>query len=138
MILSVCVCVCVQDEEGVPVVLRHLPEYKELLELKRMKRMKKHKLQEIQAESSMALHHGYKCDVCGVEPIQGLRWHCQDCPSDNAVDLYSDCLYKTESHAPSHHLEPVHHHETFLDMDYSLAQTPGYNYLDPSYYPANR
>jgi hypothetical protein len=49
--------VYVQDEEGVPVELRHLPEYKELLELKRLK---KHKLQEIQAESSMALHHGYK------------------------------------------------------------------------------
>ncbi|KAM9426953.1 uncharacterized protein ACWYII_018722 isoform 4-T4 [Salvelinus alpinus] len=126
------------DEEGVPEELRHLPEYKELLELKRMK---KHKLQEIQAESSMALHHGYKCDVCGVEPIQGLRWHCQDCPSDNAVDFCSncsDCLYKTESHVPSHHLEPVHHHETFLDRDYYLAQTPGYNYLDPNYYPANR
>ncbi|XP_055738390.1 ZZ-type zinc finger-containing protein 3-like isoform X1 [Salvelinus fontinalis] len=123
------------DEEGVPVELRHLPEYKELLELKRMK---KHKLQEIQAESSMALHHGYKCDVCGMQPIQGLRWHCQDCPSDNAVDFCSDCLYKTESHAPSHHLEPVHHHETFLDRDYCLAQTPGYNYLDPNYYPANR
>ncbi|XP_036821911.1 ZZ-type zinc finger-containing protein 3 isoform X1 [Oncorhynchus mykiss] len=126
------------DEEGVPVELRHLPEYKELLELKRMK---KHKLQEIQAESSMALHHGYKCDVCGVEPIQGVRWHCQDCPSDNAVDFCSncsDCLYKTESHLPSHHLEPVHHHETFLDRDYCLAQTPGYNYLDPNYYPANR
>ncbi|XP_064862072.1 ZZ-type zinc finger-containing protein 3-like [Oncorhynchus nerka] len=126
------------DEEGVPVELRHLPEYKELLELKRMK---KHKLQEIQAESSMALHHGYKCDVCGVEPIQGMRWHCQDCPSDNAVDFCSncsDCLYKTESHLPSHHLEPVHHHETFLDRDYCLTQTPGYNYLDPNYYPANR
>uniref|UniRef100_A0A8C7JLH5 ZZ-type zinc finger-containing protein 3 n=1 Tax=Oncorhynchus kisutch TaxID=8019 RepID=A0A8C7JLH5_ONCKI len=126
------------DEEGVPVELRHLPEYKELLELKRMK---KHKLQEIQAECSMALHHGYKCDVCGVEPIQGVRWHCQDCPSDNAVDFCSNCsgcLYKTESHLPSHHLEPVHHHETFLDRDYCLAQTPGYNYLDPNYYPANR
>ncbi|XP_064818858.1 ZZ-type zinc finger-containing protein 3-like isoform X2 [Oncorhynchus masou masou] len=81
------------------------------------------------------------CDVCGVEPIQGVRWHCQDCPSDNAVDFCSncsDCLYKTESHLPSHHLEPVHHHETFLDRDYCLAQTPGYNYLDPNYYPANR
>uniref|UniRef100_A0AAZ3NYU8 ZZ-type zinc finger-containing protein 3 n=1 Tax=Oncorhynchus tshawytscha TaxID=74940 RepID=A0AAZ3NYU8_ONCTS len=140
--VSVCVyvsaCVYVQDEECVPVELRHLPEYKELLELKRMK---KHKLQEIQAESSMALHHGYKCDVCGVEPIQGVRWHCQDCPSDNAVDFCSncsDCLYKTESHTPDHHLEPVHHHETFLDRDYCLAQTPGYNYLDPNYYPANR
>ncbi|KAK6302225.1 hypothetical protein J4Q44_G00265800 [Coregonus suidteri] len=126
------------DEDGVPVELRHLPEYKELLELKRMK---KHKLQEIQAESGMALHHGYKCDVCGVEPIQGVRWHCQDCPSYNAVDFCSncsDCLYKTESHAPGHRLEPVYHHETFLDRDYCLDQTPGYNYLDPNYYPANR
>ncbi|XP_034146644.1 ZZ-type zinc finger-containing protein 3 isoform X2 [Esox lucius] len=125
------------DEEGVPLELRHLPEYKELLELKRMK---KHKLQEIQSESSTTIHHGYKCDVCGVEPIQGVRWHCQDCPSDNAVDFCSncsDCLFQTERHHPSHHLEPVYHH-TFLDKDYCLAQTPGYNYLDPNYYPANR
>ncbi|KAJ8011042.1 hypothetical protein DPEC_G00054080 [Dallia pectoralis] len=126
------------DEDGVPVELRHLPEYQELLELKRMK---KHKLQEIQLESSMTLHHGYKCDVCGVDPIQGVRWHCQDCPSDNAVDFCSncsDCLYQTERHHPTHRLDPIYQHDTFLDKDYCLAQTPGYNYLDPNYYPANR
>uniref|UniRef100_A0A9J8AJB3 ZZ-type zinc finger-containing protein 3 n=1 Tax=Cyprinus carpio carpio TaxID=630221 RepID=A0A9J8AJB3_CYPCA len=45
------------DEDGVPVELRHLPEYKELLELKKLK---KQKLQEIQAESAVTQHVGYK------------------------------------------------------------------------------
>ncbi|KTG01722.1 hypothetical protein cypCar_00029701, partial [Cyprinus carpio] len=86
------------DEDGVPVELRHLPEYKELLELKKLK---KQKLQEIQAESA--------CDVCGMEPIQGVRWHCQDCPRDNAMDFCSscsNCFFKTETHKPTHRLEP--------------------------------
>ncbi|XP_071368897.1 ZZ-type zinc finger-containing protein 3-like isoform X3 [Centroberyx affinis] len=125
------------DEEGVPVELRHLPEYKELLELKRLK---KQKLREIQ-ESAVVQHIGYKCDVCGMEPIQGVRWHCQDCPQDNAVDFCSncsDCLFKTETHKPNHHLEPVYQSETFLDRDYCLPQSTGYNYLDPNYFPANR
>ncbi|XP_016333605.1 ZZ-type zinc finger-containing protein 3-like [Sinocyclocheilus anshuiensis] len=126
------------DEEGVPVELRHLPEYKELLELKKLK---KQKLQEIQAESALMQHVGYKCDLCGIEPIQGVRWHCQDCPQDNAVDLCSscsDCLFKTETHKPTHRLEPVCQAETFLDKDYCLPQSTGYNYLDPNYFPANR
>ncbi|KAM4604817.1 ZZ-type zinc finger-containing protein 3 [Polymixia lowei] len=126
------------DEEGVPMELRHLPEYKELLELKRLK---KQKLREIQEESTVVQHPGYKCDVCGMEPIQGVRWHCQDCPRDNAVDFCSncsDCLFKTETHKPNHHLEPVYQAETFLDRDYCLPQSTGYNYLDPNYFPANR
>lgn len=32
-----------------------------------------------------------QCDVCGVDPIQGVRWHCQDCPQDNSVDFCSNC-----------------------------------------------
>lgn len=50
-----------QDEDGVPVELRHLPEYKELLELKKLK---KQKLQEIQAESALTQHIGYKVHIC--------------------------------------------------------------------------
>lgn len=46
-----------QDEEGVPVELRHLPEYKELLELKRLRKQKIH---ELQSESSITQHIGYK------------------------------------------------------------------------------
>ncbi|XP_056599196.1 ZZ-type zinc finger-containing protein 3 [Triplophysa dalaica] len=126
------------DEDGVPVELRHLPEYKELLELKKLK---KQKLQEIHAESALTQHIGYKCDMCGMEPIQGVRWHCQDCLQDNAVDFCStcsDCPFKTETHKPTHRLEPVYQVETFLDKDYCLPQNTGYNYLDPNYYPANR
>ncbi|XP_008277861.1 ZZ-type zinc finger-containing protein 3 isoform X2 [Stegastes partitus] len=126
------------DDESVPVELRNLPEYKELLELKRLK---KQKLQEIQEDKAGVQHVGYKCDVCGMEPIQGVRWHCQDCPQDNSVDFCSncsDCLFKTETHKPNHHLEPVYQPDTFLDRDYCLPQSTGYNYLDPNYFPANR
>lgn len=82
-----------------------------------------------------------QCDVCGMEPIQGVRWHCQDCPQDNSVDFCSncsDCLFKTETHKPNHHLEPVHTTDSCLDRDYCLPQSTGYNYLDPNYFPANR
>uniref|UniRef100_A0A8D0CM28 ZZ-type zinc finger-containing protein 3 n=1 Tax=Sander lucioperca TaxID=283035 RepID=A0A8D0CM28_SANLU len=126
------------DEEAIPVELRNLPEYKELLELKRLK---KQTLQEIQEDRAGMLHVGYKCDVCGMDPIQGVRWHCQDCPQDNSVDFCSncsDCLFKTETHKPNHHLEPVHQSDAFLDRDYCLPQSTGYNYLDPNYFPANR
>lgn len=126
------------DEETIPVELRNLPEYKELLELKRLK---KQALQEIHEDKAGVRHVGYKCDVCGMEPIQGVRWHCQDCPQDNSVDFCSncsDCLFKTETHKPNHHLEPVHQPDTFLDRDYCLPQSTGYNYLDPNYFPANR
>ncbi|XP_066548639.1 ZZ-type zinc finger-containing protein 3 isoform X2 [Amia ocellicauda] len=125
------------DEESIPVEYRHLPEYKELLQLKKMK---KQKLQEIHAES-IVQHVGFKCDNCGVDPIPGVRLHCQDCPPENSVDLCgncSDCLLKTEIHKPDHHLEPVYRAETFLDRDYCMPQTTGYNYLDPNYFPANR
>ncbi len=47
-------------------------------------------------------------------------------------------LFKTETHKPTHRLEPVCQAETFLDKDYCLPQNTGYNYLDPNYFPANR
>lgn len=46
-----------QDEDVVPVELRHLPEYKELQELKRLR---KRKIHELQSESTLAQHVGYK------------------------------------------------------------------------------
>ncbi|KAG9334077.1 hypothetical protein JZ751_009169 [Albula glossodonta] len=136
-----------RDEDGIPVEYRSLPEYKELLELKKLK---KHKIHEIHAENTLTQHMGYKvssaltppkCDGCGTEPIQGVRWHCRDCPQDIAIDFCSncsDCMFKTETHMPSHQLEPVYQAETFLDRDYCLPHSAGYNYLDPNYFPANR
>uniref|UniRef100_A0A5F8HB62 ZZ-type zinc finger-containing protein 3 n=1 Tax=Monodelphis domestica TaxID=13616 RepID=A0A5F8HB62_MONDO len=126
------------DEESIPVSHRGFPEYKELLELKKLK---KQKLQQMQAESGFVQHAGFKCDNCGMEPIQGIRWHCQDCPQDVSLDFCdscSDCLHETDLHKEDHQLEPVYRAETFLDRDYCVPQGASYSYLDPNYFPANR
>lgn len=47
-------------------------------------------------------------------------------------------IFKSETHTPNHHLEPVQQPDTYLDRDYCLPQSTGYNYLDPNYFPANR
>nr|XP_031321278.1 ZZ-type zinc finger-containing protein 3 isoform X3 [Camelus dromedarius] len=126
------------DEESIPIMYRNLPEYKELLQFKKLK---KQKLQQMQAESGFVQHVGFKCDSCGVEPIQGVRWHCQDCPPEMSLDFCdscSDCLHETDIHKEDHQLEPVYRSETFLDRDYCVSQGTSYNYLDPNYFPANR
>ncbi|XP_059583949.1 ZZ-type zinc finger-containing protein 3 isoform X3 [Alligator mississippiensis] len=128
----------ISDEESIPITYRELPEYKELLELKKLK---KHKLQQMHAESGFVQHVGFKCDNCGIEPIQGVRWHCQDCPQEMSLDFCdscSDCLHETEIHKEDHQLEPIYRAETFLDRDYCMSQGTSYNYLDPNYFPANR
>ncbi|XP_071984083.1 ZZ-type zinc finger-containing protein 3 [Engystomops pustulosus] len=126
------------DDETIPSSCRGLAEYKELLELKKLK---KQRFQQMEAESGYVQHHGYKCDNCGIDPIQGIRWHCQDCPQQMSVDFCdscSDCLYETQTHKEDHHLEPRYRAETFLDRDYCLPHSTSYNYLDPNYFPANR
>ncbi|XP_033261855.1 ZZ-type zinc finger-containing protein 3 isoform X5 [Orcinus orca] len=126
------------DEESIPIMYRNLPEYKELLQFKKLK---KQKLQQMQAESGFVQHVGFKCDNCGIEPIQGVRWHCQDCPPEMSLDFCdscSDCLHETDIHKEDHQLEPVYRSETFLDRDYCVSQGTSYNYLDPNYFPANR
>lgn len=55
-----------QDEESVPMELRNLPEYKELLQLKRLK---KQKLQEIREDNGAVQHLGYK-----VKPLYTHRY----------------------------------------------------------------
>uniref|UniRef100_A0A5F8GRS5 ZZ-type domain-containing protein n=1 Tax=Monodelphis domestica TaxID=13616 RepID=A0A5F8GRS5_MONDO len=125
------------EEESIPISHPEFPEYKELLELKKLK---KQKLQQ-QAESGFVEHSGFKCDNCGMEPIQGIRWHCQDCPQDVSLDFCdscSDCLHETDLHKEDHRLEPVYRAGTFLDRDYCLSQGASYSYLDPNYFPANR
>ncbi|XP_054837971.1 ZZ-type zinc finger-containing protein 3 isoform X1 [Eublepharis macularius] len=126
------------DEESIPVAYRELPEYKELLKLKKLK---KEKLQQMHAESGFVQHVGFKCDNCGTEPIQGIRWHCQDCPPEMSLDFCdscSDCLHETDIHKENHRLEPIYRSEMFLDRDYCMSQGASYNYLDPNYFPANR
>ncbi|CAM9665297.1 unnamed protein product [Lampetra planeri] len=127
------------DEEGIPPALRLTPEYQELVQLKRLRRQR---LEAMQAQSAYVQHHGYKCDACGAEPIQGVRWRCSECPADRTIDFCdscADCLYETDSHKAAHRLEPVYRAECgLLDRDYCMAESGSYNYLDPNYYPANR
>uniref|UniRef100_S4R5S2 ZZ-type zinc finger-containing protein 3 n=1 Tax=Petromyzon marinus TaxID=7757 RepID=S4R5S2_PETMA len=104
--------------------------------------LRRQRLEAMHAQSAYVQHHGYRCDACGAEPIQGVRWRCSECPSDRTVDFCdscADCLYETDSHKAAHRLEPVYRAECgLLDRDYCMAESGSYNYLDPNYYPANR
>ena len=54
----------------------------------------------------------------GTEPIQGVRWHCQDCPPEMSLDFCdscSDCLHETDTYMEDHQLESVYSPETFLE-----------------------
>ncbi|XP_064649678.1 ZZ-type zinc finger-containing protein 3-like [Lineus longissimus] len=128
----------VSDDETVPVRLRNTNEYQELMKLKRIR---KQRLQDVGADSGIAHHVGYKCDKCECEPILGVRWHCEDCPNELAIDLCQECIdspFETASHNSSHRMNPIHFPQTqgFLDKDYTKFSQEGYNYLDPNFMPS--
>ncbi|KAK9404128.1 ZZ-type zinc finger-containing protein 3 [Crotalus adamanteus] len=103
------------DEESIPIAYRELPEYKELL---KFKKLRKQKMQQMHAESGFVQHIGFKCDNCGTDPIQGIRWHCQDCPAELSLDFCdscSDCLHETDIHKENHRLEPIYRAEMMSD-----------------------
>jgi len=84
-------------------------------------------------------HEGYKCDSCGIEPIVGIRWICQDCPEDEEVDLCNDCKlssnFETKFHTRSHRCKKVEEPERvpyYLNYNHSsILDEP--NYLDPTF-----
>ncbi|XP_076347629.1 ada2a-containing complex component 1 isoform X2 [Tachypleus tridentatus] len=122
------------DEEGISPELKDTPEYKELMLLKRLKN------ERLKCQG-LAQHVGFKCDRCKCEPIVGTRWHCTDCPSEDAINLCSDCvdcIHETDVHKSDHHLESFQHSQTSatLDKDYMYFMGGNYNYLDPNYMPA--
>jgi hypothetical protein len=41
---------------------------------------------------SLELHDNYVCDGCGMDPIQGKRYHCRECTD---FDLCEDCSIRT-------------------------------------------
>ncbi|WAR31009.1 ZZZ3-like protein [Mya arenaria] len=79
-----------KDEEGVPIELRGTREYQELMRLKHLKKMKTRASGLCKTE-----HVGFKCDSCQCEPIVGTRWHCTDCPPDDAVDFCDNCVERS-------------------------------------------
>ncbi|XP_046567444.1 LOW QUALITY PROTEIN: ZZ-type zinc finger-containing protein 3-like [Haliotis rubra] len=124
------------EDDEVPLELRHSEEYRELLKLRSLRA---HKLQ----QTAVQVHHdGFKCDMCGCEPIIGTRWHCMDCPEDESVDFCDDCVdsnHETETHNSSHRLRPEKKKVSLLggDQDYMKFSLADSNYLDPNYMPAS-
>ncbi|EGC39132.1 hypothetical protein DICPUDRAFT_148146 [Dictyostelium purpureum] len=88
------------------------------------------------SNSTAKVHEGYKCDGCDIEPIVGVRWHCEECM--NEVDLCSKChdeLDEIGKHLSSHHMTAFENPDSyFLDDDYKYTYPTGEsNYLDPNY-----
>ncbi|KAJ1342011.1 hypothetical protein BSLG_003416 [Batrachochytrium salamandrivorans] len=46
----------------------------------------------INLKDTKPVHRGYRCDLCEIEPIVGVRWKCKICLGDSQVDLCSDCI----------------------------------------------
>lgn len=63
-----------QDEEDVVESSKNTEDYAELMWLKLVRKTR-------QRTVATAVHRGYKCDRCAVEPIVGVRWHCRQCRS---------------------------------------------------------
>jgi hypothetical protein len=75
------------------------------------------------------MHHGYKCDSCGMDPIVGTRWECIDCPQEYKVDLCDNCKplqFVNTIHQIDHNLVPIEN---------SSINSEDYIYLDPNYDP---
>lgn len=130
----------VSDEEDIPLELRDTPEYKELLELKKIKKFKSTTNE--QDSSGPAVHRGFMCDGCSVDPIVGVRWHCLDCPSENSVDFCNNCYQKSfenEIHRSTHNLVPLDNStEANVEDGYTSFEQKKfkYNYLDPNFLPS--
>jgi hypothetical protein len=71
------------------------------------------------------VHHGVGCDGCGVFPIIGRRYWCNDCSEAIGFDLFGDCYdagvhHRSEvgrfnqEHQPSHKLSEIAQEETIL------------------------
>ncbi|KAF7382192.1 ZZ-type zinc finger-containing protein 3 [Vespula maculifrons] len=87
-------------------------------------------------------HVGYKCVVCGEEPLKGTRWHCLEC--QNGIDLCGDCAVaqieaENPTHDPLHKLIPIKQsqYSQSYDLDYfpQSFNNSSYNYLDPNFLP---
>eukprot|EP01119_Soliformovum_irregulare_P016462 TRINITY_DN4761_c0_g1_i2.p1 TRINITY_DN4761_c0_g1~~TRINITY_DN4761_c0_g1_i2.p1 ORF type:complete len:410 (+),score=120.39 TRINITY_DN4761_c0_g1_i2:221-1450(+) len=123
------------DEEDDMSDMHDTEEYKELMKLYQQNpNLKKG---EVIVDTSIVTHPGYKCDGCGVEPIVGIRYSCEQC---DQVDLCSTCAPKIKlegNHTPSHRMKMISEAEKipYYSSDYSASALENLepNYLDPSY-----
>ncbi|XP_058793111.1 ZZ-type zinc finger-containing protein 3 [Phymastichus coffea] len=96
----------------------------------------------INSADTIGTHHGYKCYICGEEPIKGHRFHCEDCVE---VDLCSHCsLAQHQVEEPLHpcthqltRIEPPTQCSNGYDSDYLPNNFASTNYMDPNFCPGN-
>ncbi|KAI7877531.1 hypothetical protein K492DRAFT_209607 [Lichtheimia hyalospora FSU 10163] len=89
------------------------------------------------SNSEVAIHEGYACDACGVEPIVGVRYKCAVCDISEEVDLCSKCMavgtFRNDHHTPEHSFEAIHVANAlpyYADTDYDTSAYLGeYSYL---------
>ncbi|KAI9317384.1 hypothetical protein BX666DRAFT_1936765 [Dichotomocladium elegans] len=85
----------------------------------------------------VAVHEGYACDGCGIEPIVGVRYKCTICDISEEIDLCSKCMaqgtFRNDHHTPEHPFEAVHVANAlpyYADTDYASSYNLGeYSYL---------
>lgn len=68
-----------------------------------------------------SMHYGYRCESCGIDPIEGTRWSCIDCY--HFISLCDACReggWTSETHQSNHNLEEVRA-KTYFDEDYQCA-----------------
>ncbi|CAG8496805.1 9194_t:CDS:10 [Acaulospora morrowiae] len=80
------------------------------------------------------IHHGFCCDSCHKDPIEGMRFICLDCDESHEIDLCEKCMiegsFENDHHKKSHRFtvvtNPIPPH---FDMDYVPERVGEYSYL---------
>ena len=111
-------------------------------ELRHIELLRQVKAEKEENSSSVFKHVGYKCSICGEEPLTGTRWHCSEC--QNGLDLCGDCaVLQLEDEKPLHDIlhrlipiKPPQYTRSY-DLDYfpQSFSNSSYNYLDPNFLP---
>lgn len=66
-------------------------EFKELLALTRQQKLLQlQQMAAVEQAIHQQVHHGFRCDACGSDPIVGLRWNCLSCQGE--ADLCDECF----------------------------------------------
>ncbi|KAI9029105.1 hypothetical protein CLU79DRAFT_737583 [Phycomyces nitens] len=84
-----------------------------------------------------AVHEGYACDNCGIEPIVGVLYKCTVCDISEEIDLCGRCMsigtFSNDHHTPDHPFEAIRTPNAlpyYADNDYASPEYLGeYSYL---------
>lgn len=88
--------VAIDVEEVADAQLRSTEEWQQYEVLKKQIAM-------LEADPTMTVQAGFRCDRCGMDPILGVRWRCTRCVEPEAVDLCSACYEQRSTFATGAH-----------------------------------